>query len=62
MGRMTDHLRALTELHEAGTPFHELERWIDALPTGDEQKAALWLWAVAELEDSAHAPSWRVAH
>jgi hypothetical protein len=33
---------------EAGTPFGEIEDWIETLPVSHEAKAGLWLLAWAE--------------
>jgi len=38
---------------ERGTPFDELEAWIDGLLTPEDAKAGLWLLAWAEQERSA---------
>ena len=35
---------------KAGTPFEEVEDWIDSLPTSEDAKAGLWLLAWAEQE------------
>lgn len=43
-----EHRRQLYLWLEAGTPFGDIEDWIETLPILDDAKAGLWLLAWAE--------------
>jgi hypothetical protein len=42
-----DYRNAVAGQIEAGFPFEQVEGFIEACSIDDEQKAALWLWALA---------------